>query len=62
LSNPLSGIQFWFALIFSLLLSVSGTFVLVINKDPGIEVLGWMLVAIGSLFFALNLALRQRQR
>lgn len=57
-----TGYNFWFALAFSALLGSAGLYILLSSQDSGIAVLGWLLVGIGSLFVALNLALRARQR
>lgn len=57
-----TGFNFWFALAFSVLLGSAGLYILLSNPGSEFALIGWLLVGIGSLFVALNVALRARHR
>jgi hypothetical protein len=50
------------AMVLSVVVLVAGVFVLAIAVDSAMDTIGWVLIAAGALFTALNLMLLRRGR
>ena len=57
----MTGVTFWFGLVFSFLVAMSGVYILVSDPTSEMQLIGWVLVVVGNLSLGTNMAIRQRQ-